>query len=859
MREGMNIRMPHVGLVLGIPSIGTYIWTMIGSCFRNEAAARQVSQTTLRARTVTEEGSALTWLIGQGVDAIALRPLVSDDPELLRSLDKARAARIPVITLDSFVNHPAVVCTVGLDNRAAQALAATHIFDRLRGGSKVAFLAGDPHSASGVERNESFHDLLTRYPGIQLIYEANIDWVTPVSRRLQGDALTRAALEIAPDLDAVVASSDEAALGAIDVLEERGLADCLVSGYDGLPDGLLAVHDRRMVATIRQGPLAIARATIDVVLAIARGEVIERRAVVPAELVTSENAGELIVNALRFVPALIEDLIENHEEQRRTTIALAAAKERLEERVAERTRELDARNSKLRVVLDHVAQALFTVDLEGRISQERSAAFDQWFPGVRGGMHLWTMLEPINADTAAWTSVAWEQLREGWLPQDLAIDQLPRKLLHQGRHYEIGYRPINRGAELEQLLVVISDVTEAVGLVQSEADQREQLAVFQHLVNGRDEFFEFFGECQRLVSAALSEDEGHRDGGASGPGKGAGESLLATQVRALHTLKGICAIRGFGSIVSVCHALEKKLLQPGDRLDAADRAELAEVWAALSGRVRKLTGSVSSERIELARADLQALQAAIEEGRSHAELMHLLRRVDHEPVAHRLARLAEGARALADRLGKAELEVTIECDDLRFDRRRWVPFWAAFVHMLRNAVDHGIESPEERVAAGKPPAGRLALRARQTTGDLVIEIGDDGRGIDWEGVRDRAEGLGLRAQTEADLMQALRGGGVSTKLAATEISGRGAGVSACADACEALGGEMSFESVRGKGTTFRFRFPADRGDSHPGHTIDPSARTPGDLVQQPGAEGADLAQVSGVLGGDQVVGGFAGD
>ena len=100
---------------------------------------------------------------------------------------------------------------------------------------------------------------------------------------------------------------------------------------------------------------------------------------------------ELIVNALRFVPALIEDLTENHEQQRRTTIALAAAKDRLEERVAERTQELDARNSKLRVVLDHVGQALFTVDLDGRISHERSAAFDQWFPHACGGMHLWTM------------------------------------------------------------------------------------------------------------------------------------------------------------------------------------------------------------------------------------------------------------------------------------------------------------------------------------------------------------------------------------------------------------------------------------------------------------------------------------
>ena len=189
------------------------------------------------------------------------------------------------------------------------------------------------------------------------------------------------------------------------------------------------------------------------------------------------------------------------------------------------------------------------------------------------------------------------------------------------------------------------------------------------------------------------------------------------------------------------------------------------------GRVRKLTGSISPDRIELARADLQAIDAAVEAGRSQAELLRLLQRLDHEPVAQRLARLAEDARALARRLGKGDLDIAIECDDLRFDRRRWVPFWAAFVHMLRNAVDHGIESSEERVAAGKPAVGRLALRARQTISDLVIEISDDGRGVDWEGVRDKAKALGRRTQTEADLVQALLGGGVSTKSAPTDISG----------------------------------------------------------------------------------------
>jgi ABC-type sugar transport system substrate-binding protein/HPt (histidine-containing phosphotransfer) domain-containing protein len=804
--------MPHIGLVLGNPKLGTYIWTMVGSCFRSEAAQRQVAQTTLPARTVTEEVAALARLVGQGVDVIVLKPLVTDDPELLRGLDRVDAARIPVITLDSGVDHPAVVCTVGLDNWQAQALAASCIFDRLQGRGQVVFLGADPRAASGAARNASFHDLLGRYPGVRLVYEANIDWVTPVSRRAQGAVHMRAALDVAPDLDAVVASNDEAALGAIDVFDERGLSNRLVSGYDGLPDGLLAVHDRRMTATIRQGPLAIARTAIDVALSIARGEVVPRRADVPVELVTAANAVEATVNALRFMPALIADLTENHEQQRRTLIALAAAKERLEERVAERTQELDARNRKLRVVLDHVGQALFTVDLEGRVSQERSAAFDTWFPGASAGTQLWTILEPINPDAAAWASIAWEQLRDGWLPLDVAIEQLPRKLLHQGRHYEISYRPINGAAGLEQVLVVISDVTEAVGLAQSEADQRERLEIFQQVVNSREEFFEFFAECERLMRAMKGETQAER------------EAML----RALHTLKGICAMRGIASMVSICHALEKKLVQSAEPLDLADRDALTAAWSAFSERVGKLTGSIAGDRVELARADLRGVRDALEAGRSHAEVLELVRRIEQEPAAHRLERLAEDARALARRLGKPDLDVTVECDDVRFDRQRWAPFWSALVHMLRNAVDHGIEPAEERVALGKPKAGRLALRAREADGEVTIEIADDGRGVNWESIQRQTDALGHGLHTEAELLQALLRGGLSTKQTTTEISGRGVGVSACARACEALDGHLSLSSTPGQGTTFHFRFPSQSVQSTVESTIDaaPTARAP---------------------------------
>ena len=171
-------------------------------------------------------------------------------------------------------------------------------------------------------------------------------------------------------------------------------------------------------------------------------------------------------------------------------------------------------------------------------------------------------------------------------------------------------------------------------------------------------------------------------------------------------------------------------------------------------------------------------------------------------------RLADQARQLATGLGKG-VEVITQGNGVRLDRRRWAPFWPALVHLLRNALDHGIEAPEERERVGKERAGNLALVARETGDRIVIEVSDDGRGIDWERVRALATKRGLAASTDQDLIAALFGGGLSTKNEATIYSGRGAGLSACYWACHEMGGTLTASSQPGQGATFRFSIPSD--------------------------------------------------
>jgi HPt (histidine-containing phosphotransfer) domain-containing protein len=471
-----------------------------------------------------------------------------------------------------------------------------------------------------------------------------------------------------------------------------------------------------------------------------------------------------------------------------TAHALAINNEGLEERVAERTRELG-------VVLDNVDQALFTVDRAGLLSRERSAALDAWFPQAAPGVPLWQLFESIDPQAGAWLTIGWEQLGDAILPTEVALGQLPQSLSSgaTGRRYRIDYRAVGDAAPPDRVLVVMSDVTEQIDRERREADQQEHLMMFQHVMIDGSDFDEFFGEMDRLVQTILGRRYADRD----------------ALIRALHTMKGSAGMYGFQSIVTVCHDLETRILDSDQDLREDDADHLAEVWSAFASKVRMLAGTQAHDRLEVTHADLLLLRQAIAAGKSASDLMQFLRHIERDPVERRLGRIAEQARRLGQRLGKGEIEVKVDANGLRLDSRRWAPFWSAFVHLLRNALDHGLETPEERRAAGKPAQGCLSLTAREADETVVIEVADDGRGIDWDAVRAGAVARGLTVQSDEDLLSALVRGGVSTKTEVTELSGRGSGLAACYYACRELGGTMSVVSTRGVGTTFRLSIPSD--------------------------------------------------
>ena len=180
------------------------------------------------------------------------------------------------------------------------------------------------------------------------------------------------------------------------------------------------------------------------------------------------------------------------------------------------------------------------------------------------------------------------------------------------------------------------------------------------------------------------------------------------------------------------------------------------------------------------------------------------------PIKQTFQRMSRLVRDLSKNSGKLVNVVTVG-EDTEIDRNMVDEIYNPLVHMIRNAVDHGMEMPEDRIQAGKPERGTIRLKAFHRGGNIVIEISDDGRGLNREKIRQKAVKNGLinaaDALTDPEVNRLILLPGFSTAEKITDISGRGVGMDVVKQAVEKLRGKMDIQSVEGKGTTFVTGFP----------------------------------------------------
>jgi two-component system chemotaxis sensor kinase CheA len=180
------------------------------------------------------------------------------------------------------------------------------------------------------------------------------------------------------------------------------------------------------------------------------------------------------------------------------------------------------------------------------------------------------------------------------------------------------------------------------------------------------------------------------------------------------------------------------------------------------------------------------------------------------PMKSTFQKMVRLVRELSKVSGK-EIELIMKGADTEIDRTMVDELYEPLVHMIRNAVDHGLEDPLERESAGKEAQGRIELRASHRGGNLVIEIEDDGRGLDKEKILEKARARNLieaeHPLTDAEIYELVFHPGFSTAREVTDISGRGVGMDVVRKAVEKLLGRIEILSERGKGSTIVLRLP----------------------------------------------------
>lgn len=461
---------------------------------------------------------------------------------------------------------------------------------------------------------------------------------------------------------------------------------------------------------------------------------------------------------------------------------------------------IEARNEENRKYLDNINEGLVLLDADQVISDQYSSFLEELFGTSEiAGKKLPEFVFPDDAeesdrrrDLAQFIDLVFTSITTD-MEMIASINPLSdqRLLVHRnGSPEEIvidaTFQRIMNDDEVENVMVIFVDKTQLVRAEEALQKERERSATEQEQIaailrSGPEAFQEFAADAHEVLT--VMERNSSLD---------ADPSTLAELFRDLHSLKGAARYMELRSFARALNELETLVatVRDGERTPDAE----------LDREVRAMV-----EELEEGLVQIRRINERFREFASHDEGERSFSR-SVRGFYDNLERMALG---LAEELGKkVRVRTSTDFDTLpNLGELR-----NAIIHLVRNAIDHGIEESLERISIGKPEDGtvRVAI-SRGEDESCTLEVRDDGRGIDFRTVEARAREAGLirsEQPSQNELLKALFHPGFSSREVATEVSGRGVGLDAVRAAITALGGTISVATREGVGTRFTIRFPA---------------------------------------------------
>lgn len=445
------------------------------------------------------------------------------------------------------------------------------------------------------------------------------------------------------------------------------------------------------------------------------------------------------------------------------------------------------------LILDNIPQILLVLDATGKIISERSAVSDEWLGPIPPSMSFLDYVGRHSPQFASSLRAGLAQLAEDVIPAEVTLAQLPPRLKVNKRVLSCTYKSIGLGGDKRQgLLVTLTDITGQLQRETAEAAPRDLLGILELVRKDRAGVVNFLQEGSLIVEEIIALQ-------ASNP---------TVTNRLIHTLKGNAAQFGLSVVANACHELEERIHRDST-VSIRECEKISIIWHTVANQIGAFIGGGANRTVTVDVSSYRTVMDLIRHRKSHEELFAAMASWDRDPVQARLDGLGEFAERLGQQLGKDGLITVREGNGHRLDYTDWAPFWTSCVHVIRNAVDHGIEDANERTVHGKPSGGKVILRAEIIDKCFVVTIADDGRGINWEKLAKKAQAAELPFATEEQRLEVLFSDGMSTRTLISAISGRGVGLSAFRAEVLRRRGTVEVTTVPRAGTTFTARFPIE--------------------------------------------------